>query len=74
MAIIFGVFLDMTIWQRINLAISNTGMSKNCDIVIWRRLILANFLNSPISPNKSSPIINHFTVDMWAAIVGIWIL
>ena len=65
-AIIFGGFSDMTIWQIINLAISNTGISKNCDIVIWRRLILANFLDSPISPNKSSPIINHFTVHVWS--------
>ena len=52
----------MTIWQRVNLAISNTGISKNCDIFIWRRLILVNFLNSPITPDKLSPIIYRFTV------------
>ena len=32
-AIIFGGFSNMTIWQRIHLAISNTGISKNCDTV-----------------------------------------
>ena len=47
----------MTIWQRINLAISNTAM-----FLFGNDLIGANFLNSPISPNKSSPIINRFTV------------
>ena len=60
--IIFGGFSNMTIWQRINLAISNTAIYKDCNVIIWRQLILANFLNSPISPNKSSPIINRFTV------------
>ena len=56
----------MTIWQIINLAISNTAIYKDCNVIIWRQLILANCLNSPISPNKSSPIINCFyqlTVD-----------
>ena len=62
-AIIFGVFLNITIWQRINLAISNTGIYKDADVFIWRRLILANLSNSPISPNKSLPIINCFTVS-----------
>ena len=62
-AIIFGGFSNMTIWQRIDLAISNTAIYKDCNVIIWRQLILANFLNSPISPNKLSPIINHFTVD-----------
>ena len=52
----------MTIWPIINLAISKTAIYKNCNVIIWRQLILANFLNSPISPNKSSPIINCFTV------------
>ena len=42
-AIIIGGFSNMTIWQRNNLAISNTGISKDCDVFIWRRLILANF-------------------------------
>ena len=61
MAIIFGDFSNVTIWQKINLAISNTAIYKDCNVIIWRQLILANFLNSPISPNKSSPIINRFT-------------
>ena len=34
-AIIFGGFSNMTIWQRINLAISNIGISKNSDNFIW---------------------------------------
>ena len=72
MAIIFGDFSDMTIWQILNLAISNAGLSKNCDIVIWRRLILANFLDLPISPNKSSPIINRLTVPIMVVPVFIW--
>ena len=33
--IIFGSFSNRTIWQRINLAISNTGISKNFNILIW---------------------------------------
>ena len=66
-AIIFSGFSNMTIWQRINLGISNTAIYKNCNVFIWRQLILANFLNSPISPNKSLPIINRFTVYMQGA-------
>ena len=54
----------MTIWQIIDLAIPNTAEYKDCNVIIWRQLILTNFLNSPISPNKSSPIINGFTVFM----------
>ena len=61
-AIIFGGFSNMAIWLRINLVISNTGISKDWEVFIVWRLILANILNSPISPNKSSPIINRFTV------------
>ena len=69
---IWRLFKYMTIWQRINLAISNTGISKNCNIFIWRQVILAKFLNSPISSNKSSPIINCFTKIYLVIIVKPW--
>ena len=59
---IFGGFSNIQIWQIINLAISNFGIFKDYDVFIWWRLILVIFKNSPISPNKSSPIINCFTV------------
>ena len=39
-AIIFGCFSNMTIWQIINLAISNSGISKDCYVVI---LVTINF-------------------------------
>ena len=54
----------MTIWQIINLTISNTGIYKDCDVFIWQWLILVNLLKSPISPNKLSLIINRFTVNV----------
>ena len=39
-------------------------------IFIWRLLILSKFNNSPISPNKSSPIIYHFTVLIFAKFIN----
>ena len=39
-AIIFGGFSNMTIWQIINLAISNSGISKYCYVFI---LVTINF-------------------------------
>ena len=71
-SIIFGVFSNLTTWRRINLEISNTGISKDWDIFIWWRIILTNFSNSPILSNKLSPIINHFTV--YYIHVCMWIL
>ena len=62
-ATIFGGFSKLTIWQRINLVISNFGISKKCDNFIWWWLILANLKNSPISPNKLLPINNRFIVS-----------
>ena len=40
---------------------------------IWRLLILAKFINSPISPNKSSPIIYRFTVIGYFKIGNIFV-
>ena len=53
-AIIFGGFENITIWQRFNLAIlfKESGWARY--FVIWWWLILAIFFNSPISPNKYS--------------------
>ena len=33
--IIFCGFSNMTIWQGINLAISNTAIYKDCNVIIW---------------------------------------
>ena len=62
-AIIFGGIENITIWRRFNLAIllGESGWAQY--FFIWGQLILANFFNSPISANKSSPIIFHFTVQ-----------
>ena len=49
----------MAIWRRVNLVISNTLIPQDRGVFIWQQLNLTNFLNSP---NKSSPIINNFTV------------
>ena len=62
-AVIFGGFLNITIWQRLNLEIlwKESGWGS-----IFFHLVTTNFLpkfiNSPILPNKSSPIIYRFTV------------
>ena len=63
-AIIFGGFENITIWLRFNLAISLKESGWLHIFFNWwlDLLILAKFIISPISPNKSSPIIYHFTV------------
>ena len=57
----FFKYDNFMIWQRINLPISNTGI-QGLQCFIWRQLMFEFFLNLTISPNKSSPIINCFTV------------
>ena len=60
-AIIFGGFSNMAIWRRINLLIPNTRISKDWDLfILW--LILANFLNLPIAPNKLLLIVLQYFV------------
>ena len=62
-AIIFGGFENITIWQRFNLEISLEESGRGPYFFIWWQLILAKCIkNSPISPNKYLPIIDHFTV------------
>ena len=61
-AIIFGGFENITIWLRFNLAISLKESGWVHIFFNWRLLTLAKFIISPFSPNKSSPIIYHFTV------------
>ena len=59
-AIIFGSFKNITIWQRFNLEIllKESGWG----YIIWWLVILAKFINSPISPNKYLPVIFRFTI------------
>ena len=63
MTIIFGSFENITIWQRFNLEISLEeswwGPYLFFHLVTTN---LAKFINSSISPNKSSPIIYRYTV------------
>ena len=61
-AIIFGGFENITIWRRFNLAIL---LDESGRVRYFCHLVTTNFgefFNTPISPNKSSPIIYHFTV------------
>ena len=64
-AIIFGGFENITIWLRFNLAIHVSLKESGCAPYFFQLVTtnLAKFI-SPISPNKSSPIIYHFTVDL----------
>ena len=53
----------MTIWQRINLAISNSGISKDCYVFILMTINFGDFFKIlQFRQIKSSPIINGFTV------------
>ena len=64
-AVLFGGFVNITIWQRFNLKILYywKKVVRVHIFFIWWLLILANFINSPISPNKSLPLINRFKVS-----------
>ena len=57
----FGGFENITIWLRFNLAISlkESGWGP-----YFFQLVNTNFIISPISPNKSSPLIYRFTVSL----------
>ena len=63
MTVIFGGFENITICLIFNLAISlkESGWGPYF-FFNWRLLNLAKFIISPISQNKSSPIIYRFTV------------
>ena len=57
--IIFGGFENITIWQRFSLAI----LLEESYFFHLVTTNFSNFFNSPISPNKSWPIISCFTVN-----------
>ena len=59
-AIIFGGFEYITIWSRFNLAILLEESELYSPLVTTN---FGEFFNSPILPNKSSPIIYRFTVN-----------
>ena len=60
-AIIFGCFENITSWQIFHLEILLKESGWGPYFFIWWLLILVKFINSSISPNKSSLIIYRFT-------------
>ena len=72
-AIKFGGFENITIWQRFNLEILLEESGWGPYFIIWWLLILAKCINSPISPNKSSTIIYRITVKpQYIFLILVW--